>query len=215
MENFENQIQFADLNKLQDNPGSTYGYVGVENNVVPFEPQIMLPNPQLNPNLFFGYAKLDTVKLAMISTTIRYMILFRILITLLYLTCIELTFVFFTPVVLLDLIGFFSSKSLNFCWSVVYAVFLILNLCVRGIGIILFGMALSFTNSDCYGCYCWKLSLIKLIIGFLLVFIYEIFQVVVQFKFIKVLKNLTEEKKKLVLDMINSEDLSLCFCCRF
>lgn len=227
MENYEKPIQLADVSGLQDSPAhATYEYPEIDNKAAAFEPQVILPNSDVH----LGCLNVVTVRLTMFSIAIRYLVLFKMFITFLYLCCIDVYLGLFSPVAFLELIGYFSSKYLSRGWSIVYAVFIILNLCMRGLLIIYIGLLYDEAqrklekcdNNSENGCSnCWsdnthmKLLLTGLIVGFFLVFFYEILQVVVQFKFIKALKNLTEERKKTVLDMMNSKDSSLCFCFRF
>ncbi|OMJ74688.1 hypothetical protein SteCoe_26330 [Stentor coeruleus] len=228
MDNFEKPIQFADVSKLQDAPDSiTCGYPDIDNKGESFEPQVVLPNSDLH----LGCLNVVTVRLVMFATVIKYLVLFKVFITFLYLCCIDTYLGMFSPVAFLEFIGYFSSKYLSRCWSIAYAVFIILNLCMRGLLIIYIGLLLDIVERDLRNCpdkdrenrnnnclsdnTSMELLLINLIAGFFLVFFYEILQVVVQFKFIKALKNITQDRKKAVLDMMNSRDLSLCFCCRF
>lgn len=239
MENYEKPIQFADLNENKDSPEkATSELPYMENKISAFEPQIVFPNQPLTADSYFGYIKLETTRLLMFSTAIRYLVLFKMFLSLLYLACIELFLAFFIPVILLELIGYCSSKALNRNWSIVYLVFLILSFCARVFGIFIIIQAYKMYErwyNDCmndydryededkfhyywYNCSYYlyiKRLLIQLLTAFLLVLVYEIFQIILQFKFVRALKNLIEENKKVVLEMIKSRDTSLCFCCRF
>lgn len=237
MENCEKPIQFADLNEYQGSSDrATNEFPDIENKAASFEPQIIFPNQQLTADPYFGYMKVETTKLLMFSTVIRYFVLLKVFLSMMYLACIEWYLVIFFPIVILEFIGYCSSKALNLCWSIVYLVFLILSFGARifGIYIIINLYKLyyqlyedcwndyyrnqneyEYYSDDCLYYFRWKMLFMHLLIAFVLVLVYEFLQIILQFKFIRAIKNLTEESKKVVLEMINSKDTSLCFCCKF
>lgn len=226
MESYEKPIHYDDLNKNQGSfDRATNEFIYEENKAASFEPQIAFPNQPLTVDTYFGYIKVEITRFIMFSTAMRYLVLFKIFITLLYLTCIDLYLVVFIPVVILDIIGYCSSKSLNQCRSIVYLVFLILSLCAKVLGIVFIIFAYILYDKlykECwddenYSDYCsyygyMRILLIHLLIALFLILIYETFQIILQFKFVRALKNLTEVSRKDVLEMIYSKDTSFCFC---
>lgn len=148
MEIYEKPIQFADVIRINCPDHITCGYPEIDNKVLAFKPQVMLPNSDVH----LGCLNAVIVRLTMFSTAIRYLDLFKMFTTFLYLCCIDVFLGMFSLVAFLELIGYFSSKYLSRSWSIVYEVFIILNLCMRGLLIIYIGLLLSLVERDLENC---------------------------------------------------------------
>lgn len=139
------------------------------------------------------YMKVKDLKIILYTSLVSYFIVFRIFITVLSLLSLSIFSLIFTWILILDLLGLYGVRKLSLGLCVVYSIYTVLNIILKGAGIIYFLINLILATEEVIYVNC-----LKALVIFTFFAIFEVGQVYVQAKFCKKISVLSPEKTYLL-----------------
>lgn len=145
------------------------------------------------PRGFLEFMRVKDLKIVLYTTLVSYFIIFRIFITVLSLLSISVYSLMFSWILVLDLLGLYGARKLSLGLCIVYSIYTVLNIILKGAGIIYFLINLILATEEAIYVNC-----LRALVIFTFFAIFEVGQVYVQVKFCKKISVLSPEKSYLL-----------------